>query len=98
MSFRHVVMFRWSDDAPADQSERAQAGLDTLPGLIPEIRAYVHGSDVGESNGAFDYAVVADFDDVDGFRTYRDHPDHVAFIESVMTGNVAERAAIQYHH
>ena len=96
MSFRHVVMFTWTDDAPGDQSERVRAGLDALPALIPEIRSYVHGTDVGESDGAFDYALVADFDDIEAFRVYRDHPKHVEFINAVITGNVAARAAVQY--
>lgn len=96
MSFRHVVMFTWTDEAPDDQSERVRAGLDALPGEIPEIRRYVHGTDVGESDGAFDYALVADFDDIDAFRVYRDHPRHVEFIDAVIKGNVAARAAVQY--
>lgn len=96
MPFRHVVMFTWTDDAPADQNERVRAGLDALPGAIEEIRSYVHGTDVGESDGAFDYALVADFDDLDAFRVYRDHPKHVEFIGAVITGNVAARAAVQY--
>ena len=98
MPFRHVVMFKWTDDAPADQTDRTRAGLDALPPVIPEIRSYVHGEDVGESPGAWDYVVVADFDDVEGFRTYRDHPTHQQFIADVIAGNVADRAAIQYRH
>ncbi len=96
MSFRHVVMFKWTEDAPSDQSERVRSGLVTLSGEIDEIRSYVHGTDVGESAGAWDYVLVADFDDIDGFRVYRDHPKHLAFIDSVIKGNTADRAAVQY--
>ena len=98
MPFRHVVMFTWSDDAPADQADRVRDGLDALPAAIPEIRSYVHGIDVGESPGAYDYVLVADFDDVEGFRTYRDHPVHQQFIADVIVGNTADRAAVQYLH
>lgn len=96
MSFRHVVMFKWTEDAPADQGERVRTGLDQLPGAIAEIRSYVHGTDVGESDGAWDYVLVADFDDIEAFRVYRDHPIHRAFIDDEIAGKTAERAAVQY--
>jgi len=40
--------------------------------------------------------VVADFDNVNDYRTYRDHPDHVLMIEELVKGRVADRAAVQY--
>lgn len=96
MPFRHVVMFKWEADAPDGHVDRVRAGLSALPGQIEQIRSYVHGTDVGESPGAWDYVLVADFDDVESYRTYRDHPTHQAFIADVITGNTADRAAIQY--
>ncbi|MEO6651382.1 MAG: Dabb family protein [Ilumatobacteraceae bacterium] len=96
MPFRHVVMFKWNDDVDADHVELVRARLSTLPSAIDEIRSYVHGSDVGVSDGNYDYVVVADFDDVDDFQTYRDHPDHVLMIDDLIKGRVAERAAVQY--
>ena len=96
MPFRHVVMFRWADHVGDDHVDRVREGLDALPPVIGQIRSYVHGADVGVSVGNFDYALVADFDNVDDFRTYRDHPQHVLFIEEVVKGNVAERASVQF--
>lgn len=96
MPFRHVVMFKWTDDVDADHLDRIRAGLSALPGEIDVIRNYVHGDDVGISEGTYDYVVVADFDNVDDFRTYRDHPQHVRLIEEQIKGHVADRAAIQY--
>ena len=96
MPFRHVVMFKWADHVDDEHVERVRSGLSALPIEIDEIRNYVHGSDVGISEGTYDYVVVADFDNVNDFRTYRDHPQHVLLIEEEIKGNVAERAAIQY--
>lgn len=96
MPFRHVVMFKWAEDAPDDHVDRVRDGLNALPIEIEQIRGYVHGSDVGVSVGNYDYALVADFDNVADFRTYRDHPTHLLFIEEVIKGNVAERAAVQF--
>jgi len=96
VSFRHVVMFRWADHVDDDHVERVRSGLSALPDAIEQIRGYVHGTDVGVSEGTYDYVVVADFDDVAGFETYRDHPQHVQLIEELIKGNVADRAAVQH--
>ncbi len=96
MPFRHVVMFKWTDDVDTDHVEKIRAGLSALPIEIDVIRNYVHGSDVGISEGTYDYVVVADFDNVNDFRTYRDHPQHVLVIEELIAGRVADRASVQY--
>ncbi len=96
MPFRHVVMFKWEDHVDEEHVELVRRGLSALPMEIDEIRNYVHGNDVGISEGTYDYVVVADFDDVDDFRTYRDHPRHLLLIEELIAGNIADRAAIQY--
>ena len=96
MGVRHVVMFRWVEGLPDDHVERVCAGLAQLPGLIPEIRDYRFGANLGINPGTYDFVVVADFDDEAGYLTYRDHPDHQRFIAELITGNVSERAAVQY--
>lgn len=96
MPLRHVVMFTFADGLGPDYVDRVRQGLDSMPTTIAEIRSYTHGTDIGISDGNYDYVVVADFDNVEGYRTYRDHPHHVLFIEEVIKGNVAERASVQY--
>jgi Stress responsive A/B Barrel Domain len=94
--FRHVVMFQWDASVEAAQVAGVAAGFDALPALIPEIRSYEHGADVGLSPTNFDYVLVADFDDEADFAVYRDHPDHRAFIDRHIVGAAARRCAIQY--
>ena len=94
--FRHVVMFRWNEEVTDDQVLAAGRALDGLPALVPTIRDYRHGGDAGVNSGNFDYVVVADFDDVDGYLAYRDHPDHLALIADHIAGRVTDRAAVQY--
>ena len=96
MPFRHVVMFKWADHVTAEHIDKVSAGLSELPSEIDVIRGYVHGADVGVSEGNFDYCVVADFDNVGDFRTYREHPQHVVLIAELITDHVTDRAAVQY--
>jgi hypothetical protein len=91
----HVVTFTWRDDAPADIAEHVSAALATLPGQIPELRAYRYGSDLGLGGNA-DYAVVAEFDDVDGWRAYDQQPEHVRIKTELILPAAASRAAAQF--
>lgn len=93
---RHVVMFQWAEGVDDAHVVAVAAGLDSLVGVIPEIRRYRHGRDLGINQGNFDYVVVGDFDSVEDYVTYRDHPTHQAFIRDLIVGRVANRAAVQY--
>jgi len=98
MAFRHVVMFRFADDATDDQRRALARGLAGMPAATGAIGEddYVHGPDLGVSSASWDYVVVADFASVDEFLAYRDHPDHRALIRDLVTPVVAERASVQY--
>ncbi|KAB8188669.1 Dabb family protein [Nonomuraea phyllanthi] len=92
---RHIVLFTWTDDATAERVEEVTAGLRKLQDVIPQLRSLTVGSDAGINQGNHDYAVVADFDDVDGYVVYRDHPDHQAVIARHIKPILASRAAVQ---
>ncbi|MCO5992266.1 Dabb family protein [Actinoallomurus rhizosphaericola] len=94
--FRHVVMFRWNENATDERKRDLEQRLSALPGAIPEIEAYQVGADAGLNPGNFDFAVVADFADRDAYVVYRDHPVHRAVIDEYVTPILAERAAVQY--
>jgi hypothetical protein len=93
---RHVVLFRWNDDVDQRHVDEVAAALDELRRDIVEIAAYHHGPDIGLNPGAYDYAVVADFVSRDDYLAYRDHRLHQAFVERLITGRVADRAAAQF--
>ncbi len=93
---RHVVLFRWTPDATQEQKQRVAAELRRLPALLPVLRSYDVGGDLGLAEGNFEFAVVADFDDLEGFRTYRDNPEHRAVIAEFIQPIIAQRAAVQY--
>ncbi len=94
--FRHVVLFTWTPEATREQQQTVAAELRKLPGLIPEIRAYETGPDAGLSEGTYDFAVVAGFDDPAGYAVYRDHPAHRAVIDKYLAPIVSSRARVQF--
>ncbi len=93
---RHVAVFRWTPEATPEQKQRVTAELSRLPALIPSLRAYHLAPDLGVNQRNFDFAVAADFDDVDGYLAYRDHPEHRAILAEFIRPIIEERAAVQY--
>jgi hypothetical protein len=93
---RHVVMFTWTPDATPEQKQQVLTELSTLPPLMRGMRAFHAGPDAGLADGNFDFAVVADFDDIASYLAYRDHPAHRAVINERITPIRQDRAAVQY--
>jgi hypothetical protein len=93
---RHTVIFRWTPEATEEQRQRVSAELSRLPSLVPTLRSYEFGSDLGVNEGSFDFAVSAGFDDMDGYLAYRDNPEHRAIIRDHITPITLERAAVQF--
>ena len=94
--FRHVVLITLNSEASDAQRQTLLDGLSGLPAAIPEIRSYVYGVDAGLAEGNATVAVVADFDDVDGYRVYATHPAHVRVITELIRPIMVGRAAVQH--
>jgi len=94
--FRHIVLLTFDDTASPADVDAIVEGLETLPDSIPEIRQYVIGRDARINDGNADLTAVADFDDVDDYLVYRDHPAHKAVISERMAPYLAGRSAIQF--
>jgi hypothetical protein len=93
---RHVVLFRWDDEITDAIEQQAAAELNAFAPTQPGVRAYRAGPDAGIIEGNWDFAVVGDFDDVDSYLAYRDHPTHQDIISRLTRPHVKERASIQY--
>jgi Stress responsive A/B Barrel Domain len=96
--FRHVVLLTWKDGTDAAAISAVVDGLDGLPAVIPELREYHFGTDLGIADGNSDFAIVGDFDDVDGWRRYQEHPEHQRVIVELIRPILASRAAVQFAH
>jgi hypothetical protein len=94
--FRHVVMLQFEESATADQRAAVCDALRQLPAKVPEILSYSIGEDARVNEGNFDLVIVADFDHVDHYLVYRDHPAHVAVINELIRPILARRAAVQH--
>jgi hypothetical protein len=89
-------MFTWIAGTTEEQRADMAAELTKLPRVIPEIRRYDMGPDAGVNPGNHEFVVVADFDTLEDYLVYRDHPVHREVIETVIRPIMASRAAVQY--
>ena len=90
-------MFRWIPEATREQKEQVKEELGRLPALIPQVRAFHLGEDlglVGDVN--FDFALAADFDDLAGYLAYRENAEHRKIVETFVQPIVGARGAVQY--
>lgn len=94
--FRHVVMFEWVDGVDPADIEAMGAALDALVDTVPEVVSYLHGPDLGVSDGNYDYVIVGEYASVEDYVVYRDHPEHQRIIAELIKPHVAKRAAVQY--
>lgn len=95
MTLRHMVLFRFTNEATDEQIAALHAGIASLPEAIPEIGTFHHGPDAKVNDTSWDYAVVGDFDSVEAYETYRDDPFHREVIRERIYPIVAERASVQ---
>jgi len=95
---RHVVLFRWKPEATQEQKARAAREVATLPSIVPSVREFASGTDIGVNEGNFDFCVAADFDDEAGYIAYRDDPAHRQIVAGFVAPILAERAAVQFQY
>ena len=72
--FRHVVIVRWTEPPSQDVLAEFGAALDALARESGTVRSFRHGPNVGMRPGNADYCLVADFDNIDGWQVYDQHP------------------------
>lgn len=98
MAIRHLVLLRFHDDTDPAAVQALADGLRRLPALIPAIADYHVGPDLSLSDTTWDFGISADFESVDDFHTYRDHPEHQAVIRDLVSPIVEARSAVQFDH
>ena len=102
--FRHVVLFRWTPDTSAETVDQIVKGLSACAAALDVTRSYTCGPDVGAdasptpAQDRFDFAVVADFDDLDGCKVYNEDPEHNRLRAELIGPHMAGRVITQFEY
>lgn len=91
---RHVVLFAFRNDAPADAVDAVVTGFGKLPDQIPGILAYETGTNVSPEglNDGFTHCFTLTFTSAEARDDYLNHPAHVRFVKTL--GNCLERSLV----
>jgi hypothetical protein len=83
--FRHVVLFKFKDDAPAADVTAIEKQIMDMKGKIPTIKTMEWGKDVSVENlqDGFTHAFLVTFENPDGLKVYSPHDAHQAVIKSL---------------
>ena len=79
--YRHVVLFKFKDDAPAEKVAAIEKAFAALPSKVDTIQGYEWGTNVSPENLAqgFTHCFLVTFKDKAGLETYLPHPAHKEF-------------------
>jgi hypothetical protein len=84
--YRHVVLFKFKDDATKAQITHIEKEFAALPKKINAITDYEWGTDVTPNNKAqgFTHCFIVTFKDKAGLDVYLPHADHQAFVKELL--------------
>lgn len=79
---RHVVLFKFKDDASAEQIKKVEEAFRKLPGQIKEIQDFEWGTNNSPENlnQGFTHCFFVSFRSEKDREVYLPHPKHKAFI------------------
>jgi hypothetical protein len=81
---RHVFLYKVAPNADPKEIIRI---LNELPDNVPGIRSWTlgkHQGAPGASGDLWDYALVCDFDNMQGLETYNNHPFHMKVVDRLV--------------
>ncbi|MEL6674581.1 MAG: Dabb family protein [Bacteroidota bacterium] len=85
-NLRHVVLFKFKDDAPEAEVDKLHAAFNALPAAIPEIVDFEWGINDSPENFHQDFThcyLVTFASTEDRDSVYTPHPQHQAFVQSL---------------
>lgn len=84
---RHIVMWKFKEEAEGRTKEEninlVRNRLFSLPAVIPQIRKLEMGHDLRHTEMSADLVLIIEFDNLDTFQAYADHPEHLAVSQYV---------------
>jgi hypothetical protein len=85
-AYRHVVCFKFKDDATKEQVTAIEKAFAELPKQIDTVTGYEWGTNVSPENHAqgFTHCFLVTFKDKAGLEAYIPHPAHKAFVDKLL--------------
>ena len=92
----HLVTFTFAPETTPAQVEKAWSEIQALQGVVPSLRGLTGGLDLGYDAANAQLAIVAFFDDHEGWVSYQQHPAHQACAKEHIRPFLVSRGATQF--
>jgi hypothetical protein len=96
---RHIVFFKFKEFAEGANKEtniaRGKEMLEKLVGRVPTLVSMSAGANVNEGSFAWDFALIAEFQDAEALQQYVVHPEHKK-VSEFMSKVRTDRATVDY--
>ena len=91
---RHTVAFRLKHEkGSAEETSFLDAAKELA--AIPRVQRFECMKEIGKKN-EFEFGLSMEFEDMDAYEGYNQHPDHVAFVRDRWIPEVADFIEIDY--
>ena len=91
---KHIVLFNFDDDLPAQQIKEIEDAFIALPSQIAEIKTFEWGTEI-YSDRNFSHCFVLGFESEEDLNAYIVHPAHTNFAEMV-SGKTKSVSVVDY--
>ncbi len=94
---RHVVLFKFKEDSPAEAIEEIKNAFGNLPAKIPQVYAYEWGLNNSPEglNKDLTHCFLVTFRSEEDRAVYLPHPEHMAFVE-LLKPHLADVLVVDY--
>ncbi len=92
----HCALFTFNQETKDEEVERLKIALEALKDQIPQIQSFRAGKGAALPSTNCDFAVVAEFLDLESYQIYAKHPAHVKVIDEKLKPILSSRTAIQF--
>ncbi|MDZ8117687.1 Dabb family protein [Pontiella agarivorans] len=92
---KHIVMWKFKDDVPAEERVEMKNRLEALKGVAPTLLDIEVGLDVLGTDQSKDIVLYSEFASLEDLKAYAEHPEHVKVGEFIKP-RVCERHAVDY--
>lgn len=93
---KHIVLFKWNENATAQALTKIDAEICAMKGKIPGIIDLSYGENFLDTPDKFTHALVVDFTDKAALEAYAPHPIHKAIVDNLINPIKNEVLRIDY--
>lgn len=95
---KHIVLFRFTEEASEDQRRAMLDELDAFPSRFPAMQNWTMGLNRSSRDDRFTHGFVVEFESEELLESYLRSDAHETFVRERFRPIIAERAIVSYQY